>query len=166
MKHTRTLLAGIVLATLAAPAFAQDSRAGAYDDRWYITTGAGANQQDSDRNTENAATYKEQFSKILDPAKTEVRFNSEWLGKMSFADVITLASRTTVARTMERDDFEKRFREGLPIGYHFRSALAGYAGSGPSASAMILSLFGFGTRDELFERVSHGDSGAYFEFVK
>ena len=67
---------------------------------------------------DNAATYKEQFSKILDPARTEVRFNSEWLGKMSFADVITLASRTTVARTMERDDFEKRFREGLPIGLH------------------------------------------------
>ena len=67
---------------------------------------------------ENAATYKEQFSKILDPARTEVRFNSEWLGQMSFADVITLASRTTVARTMERDDFEKRFREGLPIGLH------------------------------------------------
>lgn len=67
---------------------------------------------------ENAATYKEQFSLILDSAKTEVRFNSEWLGQMSFADVITLASRTTVARTMERDDFEKRFREGLPIGLH------------------------------------------------
>lgn len=67
---------------------------------------------------DNAATYKEQFSKILDPAKTEVRFNSEWLGQMNFADVITLASRTTVARTMERDDFEKRFREGLPIGLH------------------------------------------------
>lgn len=67
---------------------------------------------------ENAATYKEQFSKILDPEKTEVRFNSEWLGQMSFADVITLASRTTVARTMERDDFEKRYREGLPIGLH------------------------------------------------
>lgn len=67
---------------------------------------------------ENAATYREQFSKILDPEKTEVRFNSEWLGQMSFADVITLASRTTVARTMERDDFEKRYREGLPIGLH------------------------------------------------
>ncbi len=72
----------------------------------------------SEQIAENAATYKEQFSKILDPAKTEVRFNSEWLGQMSFADVITLASRTTVARTMERDDFEKRYREGLPIGLH------------------------------------------------
>ena len=67
MKHTRTLLAGIVLATLAAPAFAQDSRAGAYDDRWYITTGAGANQQDSDRNTENAATYTLGVGKFINP---------------------------------------------------------------------------------------------------
>lgn len=67
---------------------------------------------------ENAATYKEQFSRILDSEKTEVRFNSEWLGAMSFADVITLAGRTTVARTMERDDFEKRFREGIAIGLH------------------------------------------------
>ncbi len=67
---------------------------------------------------ENAATYKDQFSRILDPDKTEVRFNSEWLGTMSFADVITLAGRTTVARTMERDDFEKRFREGISIGLH------------------------------------------------
>lgn len=67
---------------------------------------------------ENALTYKEQFAKILDPQKTEVRFNTEWLGKMSFADVVTLASRTTVARTLERDDFEKRYREGLPIGLH------------------------------------------------
>ncbi len=67
---------------------------------------------------ENAVTYREQFSLILDPDKTEVRFNSEWLLGMTFADVVTLASRTTVARTMERDDFEKRFREGLPIGLH------------------------------------------------
>ncbi len=67
MKHTRTLLAGIVLATLAAPAFAQDSRAGTYDDRWYITTGAGANQQDSDRNTENAATYTLGVGKFINP---------------------------------------------------------------------------------------------------
>jgi tyrosyl-tRNA synthetase len=71
-----------------------------------------------DQIAENAATYKDQFSRILDSSKTEVRFNSEWLGQMSFADVITLASRTTVARTMERDDFEKRFREGMPIGLH------------------------------------------------
>lgn len=67
---------------------------------------------------ENAATYKEQFARILDSSKTEVRFNSEWLMKMNFADVIQLASRTTVARTLERDDFEKRYKEGIPIGLH------------------------------------------------
>ncbi|MGE0487633.1 MAG: tyrosine--tRNA ligase [Vulcanimicrobiota bacterium] len=67
---------------------------------------------------ENGRTYAEQFSRILDPDKTEVRFNSEWLGPMSFADVVTLSSRYTVARIMERDDFEKRFREGVPIGLH------------------------------------------------
>ena len=67
---------------------------------------------------ENAATYKEQFAKILDSEKTEVRFNSEWLMKMNFADVVGLASQTTVARIMERDDFEKRFKGGVPIGLH------------------------------------------------
>lgn len=67
---------------------------------------------------ENANTYREQLSKILDPEKTEVRFNSEWLEKMDFADVIALTSRYTVARIMERDDFEKRFRGGVPIGVH------------------------------------------------
>lgn len=66
----------------------------------------------------NAATYKEQFAKILDPEKTEVRFNSEWLMKMNFADVVGLASLTTVARTLERDDFEKRYKEGIAIGLH------------------------------------------------
>ena len=59
---------------------------------------------------ENARTYREQFSLILDNDKTEVRFNSEWLGKMDFADVIGLTSRYTVARIMERDDFENRFK--------------------------------------------------------
>lgn len=66
----------------------------------------------------NAETYKEQFARILDPSKTEVRFNSEWLSKMSFADVIGLASHTTVAQLLERDDFEKRYRGGIPIGLH------------------------------------------------
>ncbi len=67
---------------------------------------------------ENARTYRDQLSRILDPERTEVRFNSEWLGPMDFASVVTLASRYTVARIMERDDFERRFREGLPIGLH------------------------------------------------
>ncbi len=66
----------------------------------------------------NAATYKSQLSAILDPERTEVRFNSEWLEKMNFNDVIALCSRYTVARIMERDDFTKRFTSGISIGVH------------------------------------------------
>src|SRR5574337_948365 len=66
----------------------------------------------------NAETYTRQIFKILDPRQTEIRFNSEWLGRMSFAQVIRLAAQYTVARLLERDDFEKRYREGRPIGVH------------------------------------------------
>lgn len=66
----------------------------------------------------NAETYKKQVFKILDPEKTEVAFNSAWLGSMNAADFIRLASCCTVARMMERDDFEKRFREQRPISIH------------------------------------------------
>ena len=66
----------------------------------------------------NAETYKRQVFKILDPAETEVRFNSEWLGPMSFADVVRLASRHTVARMLERDDFKKRYTGNTPISIH------------------------------------------------
>jgi tyrosyl-tRNA synthetase len=66
----------------------------------------------------NAETYKTQVFKILDPDKTEVRFNSEWLAPMRFADVIRLCSKYTVARVMERDDFTKRFKDGTPIFIH------------------------------------------------
>lgn len=66
----------------------------------------------------NAATYKEQVFKILDPEKTKIRYNSEWLAKMNFADVIQLASKYTVARMMEREDFQKRFQENRPISIH------------------------------------------------
>ncbi|WP_322905253.1 tyrosine--tRNA ligase [Paenibacillus campi] len=66
----------------------------------------------------NAETYQKQISKILDPAKTTVYFNSEWLSPMSFADVVNLAAKVTVARMMERDDFTKRFQGGLPISIH------------------------------------------------
>ena len=66
----------------------------------------------------NAETYKKQVFKILDPAETEVRFNSEWLGPMSFADVVRLASRHTVARMLERDDFKKRYTGNTPISIH------------------------------------------------
>ncbi len=67
---------------------------------------------------ENAKTYQEQIFKVLDPAKTEVRFNSEWLSKLDFADVLKLASKYTVARMLERDDFHKRYTEGRPISIH------------------------------------------------
>lgn len=63
----------------------------------------------------NAKSYAEQAFKILDKEKTEIRFNDEWLGKMTFADVISLAGKYTVARMLERDDFAKRLKEGVPI---------------------------------------------------
>ena len=63
----------------------------------------------------NMATYQDQAFKILDPQRTEVRFNSEWLGAMSFADVIHLTAKYTVARMLERDDFAKRYAEGRSI---------------------------------------------------
>lgn len=66
----------------------------------------------------NAETYTEQAFKILDPQRTEIRFNSEWMGNMSSADMIRLCSQYTVARLLERDDFAKRFRENIPIHVH------------------------------------------------
>ena len=66
----------------------------------------------------NAQTYKEQVFKILDPERTEVRFNAEWFGPMSASDLIRLASRQTLARMLERDDFSKRYREQQPIALH------------------------------------------------
>ena len=66
----------------------------------------------------NAETYKTQIFKVLDPEKTIVRDNSEWLETMNFADVLRLASSYTVARMMERDDFNNRFKEGRAIGVH------------------------------------------------
>ncbi|MCE0734564.1 tyrosine--tRNA ligase [Halomonas sp. G15] len=66
----------------------------------------------------NAQTYKEQVFKILDADKTEVRFNSEWFTAMSAADMIELAGQSTVARMLERDDFEKRYKGGQSISIH------------------------------------------------
>ena len=66
----------------------------------------------------NAETYKEQVFKILDPAKTEVRFNSEWMDELGAAGLIRLASQYTVARMLERDDFDKRYKGGQPIAIH------------------------------------------------
>ncbi len=66
----------------------------------------------------NAATYQEQIFKVLDKEKTAVYFNSEWLMKLNLVDVLGLAGKYTVARMLERDDFSKRYQEGLPIGIH------------------------------------------------
>ncbi len=66
----------------------------------------------------NAETYKEQVFKILDPKQTEVRFNSEWLGNLTAADLIRIAGKATVARMLERDDFEKRYKGGQSIAIH------------------------------------------------
>lgn len=66
----------------------------------------------------NAETYKRQVFKVLDPEKTIVDFNSKWLGALDAADFIRLASRYTVARMMERDDFENRFKNNVPIAIH------------------------------------------------
>lgn len=67
---------------------------------------------------ENAETYKKQVFKILDPELTSVRFNSEWMNALGAAGMITLASRYTVARMLERDDFKKRFASNQPIAVH------------------------------------------------
>lgn len=66
----------------------------------------------------NAETYKEQVFKILDPVKTKVVFNSAWLGKLTASDMIGLASKYTVARMLEREDFSNRFTNQLPISIH------------------------------------------------
>jgi tyrosyl-tRNA synthetase len=66
----------------------------------------------------NAETYKAQVFKILDPVKTEVRFNSQWLEPLKYLDMIKLCSKYTVARVLEREHFAKRFKEGVPIQVH------------------------------------------------
>jgi len=71
-----------------------------------------------DQIMKNAETYQEQFFKILDKSKTEIHFNGEWFKKMSFSDVMDLAMKFTVARLLERDDFDKRFKGGIPISIH------------------------------------------------
>lgn len=67
---------------------------------------------------QNAKTYEEQIFKVLDKEKTEVRFNSEWLSKLNFEEVLKLAATTTVARMLERDDFQNRYKNNMPIGVH------------------------------------------------
>jgi tyrosyl-tRNA synthetase len=66
----------------------------------------------------NAETYKEQVFKILDPVKTEVRYNSEWLNKLGYTGLINLAAKATLSQMLERDEFHQRFKEEQPIGVH------------------------------------------------
>lgn len=71
-----------------------------------------------DETRQNGESYFQQASAILDPERTTIRYNSEWLGPMTFGDVIRLASKYTVARMLERDEFEKRFENQEPISVH------------------------------------------------
>jgi len=66
----------------------------------------------------NAETYQKQFFKIVNRSKTEIHFNGEWFRKMGLREIMELASKFTIARMLERDDFEKRYKEGLPIAVH------------------------------------------------
>lgn len=77
---------------------------------------------------ENALTYQKQILKILDTEKTEIKFNSEWLSKLNFEEVLKLAATTTVARMLERDDFKNRYNSNTPIGIHefFYPLMQGY----------------------------------------
>ncbi len=68
--------------------------------------------------TANAATYLDQVFKLLDRERLEIRYNGEWLARLSFEDVVRLAAQATVARMLERDDFQRRYQAGAPIGVH------------------------------------------------
>ncbi len=94
----------------------------------------------------NTKTYLDQIGKILDIEKTEIRYNSEWFKEMKFTDVITLASKMTVARMMERDDFSKRYNSGVPISLHefIYPLMQGYD------SIMVRSDIELGGTDQIF----------------
>lgn len=94
----------------------------------------------------NAQTYRQQVFKVLDPDKTQVRFNSEWLDPLGAEGLIRLASRYPVARMLERDDFKKRFREGRSIAIHefLYPLLQGYD------SVALKSDVELGATDQLF----------------
>jgi tyrosyl-tRNA synthetase len=100
-------------------------------------------QEDIDN---NAKTYLDQIGNILDIEKTEIRYNSEWFKDMKFTDVITLASKMTVARMMERDDFSKRYSSGVPISLHefIYPLMQGYD------SIMVKSDIEIGGTDQIF----------------
>ncbi len=102
---------------------------------------------------ENARTYEKQFFKILDRDKTEVRYNGEWFSRMTFAEVMELASKFTVARMLERDDFAKRFANNQPISIHelFYPLMQGYD------SVMIRADVEIGATEQKFNLVTGRD---------
>jgi tyrosyl-tRNA synthetase len=98
---------------------------------------------------ENAKTYEKQFFKILDKDKTEVRYNGDWFSKMSFAEIMNLASKFTVARMLERDDFANRYKSMQPISIHefFYPLMQGYD------SVMIKADIEIGATEQKFNLV-------------
>ncbi len=76
----------------------------------------------------NLSTYEKQIFKVLDPARTKLFLNSQWLSPLTFQEVIELAAKYTIARMLEREDFNRRFKEGLPVGIHefFYPLIQGY----------------------------------------
>jgi tyrosyl-tRNA synthetase len=97
----------------------------------------------------NAKTYQEQFFKILDKKKTQIRYNGDWFSKMSFDEIMALASKFTVARMLERDDFSKRYSSQLPISIHefFYPLMQGYD------SVMIKADVELGATEQKFNLV-------------
>ena len=97
----------------------------------------------------NAKTYEEQFFKILDRDKTEIRYNGDWFSHMSFAEIMNLASKFTVARMLERDDFSKRYNNRQPISIHefFYPLMQGYD------SVMIQADVEIGATEQKFNLV-------------
>ncbi|UCF63824.1 MAG: tyrosine--tRNA ligase [bacterium] len=98
---------------------------------------------------ENAKTYEKQFFKILDRDKTEIQYNGDWFSRMSFAEIMNLASKFTVARMLERDDFAKRYKEQQPISIHefFYPLMQGYD------SVMIQADIEIGATEQKFNLV-------------
>jgi len=98
---------------------------------------------------ENAKTYEKQFFKILDREKTEIQYNGDWFSRMSFAEIMNLASKFTVARMLERDDFDKRYKDQQPISIHefFYPLMQGYD------SVMIQADVEIGATEQKFNLV-------------
>lgn len=137
LGHTAVLIIGDYTATVGDPS-------GVNKTRPMIT---------HDKVLENARTYLSQAGKILDLNKTEVIYNSQWFEKMTFHDVISLTSKMTVARMMERDDFTKRFHAGIPISVHefIYPLMQGYD------SVMVKSDVELGGTDQLFSLLAGRD---------